>query len=79
MKRILLSLLVLTGFVLFSQAIYAQTGVKGVVKDATYSETLIGATVIKEGTSHGAANNMNGRFQMEGHAGDYKQKVSYVG
>ena len=79
MKRILLSLLILTGFVLFSQSIYAQTGVKGVVKDATYSETLIGATVILEGTSHGSATNLNGRFQLEGPAGDYKMKVTYIG
>jgi hypothetical protein len=79
MKKILLSLLILTGFVLFSQATYAQTGVKGIVKDAEYSETLIGATIILEGTSHGAATNMSGRFQLEGPAGDYKLKVSYVG
>jgi len=79
MKKILLSLLILSGFVLYSQAIYAQTGVRGVVKDATYSETLIGATVILEGTSHGVATNMDGRFQLEGPAGDYKMKVTYVG
>ena len=79
MKKILQSLLILSGFVLFSQSIFAQTGVKGIVKDAKYSETLIGATVILEGTSHGVATNMNGSFSLEGPAGDYKMKVSYVG
>ena len=79
MKRILLSLLILSGVILFSQATYAQTGIKGVVKDASYGETLIGATVILDGTSHGVATNINGSFQLEGPAGDYKLKISYVG
>lgn len=79
MKKILLSLLILTGFVLCSQTIYAQTGVKGVVQDATYSETLIGATVVLEGTTYGASTNLNGSFQLECPNGDYKMKITYVG
>jgi len=79
MKKILLNLLILTGFVLFTQAIYAQTGIKGTVRDSQTRETLIGANVVIQGTTTGASTNLNGSFTIEIAAGTYTLEVSYIG
>ena len=51
MKKILLSTFILAFAVLFSQAIIAQSGVKGVVKDSQTKETLVGANIVVSGTT----------------------------
>ena len=79
MKKILLSLFVLSSFVLFQQTILAQTGVKGVIMDSQTGETLIGATVVLQGTNTGTATDTEGKFLLEGPAGSYTLDITYVG
>ena len=79
MKRNLLSLSILAGLVLFTQAIFAQTGIKGVVRDSQTRETLIGANVVIQGTTTGASTGMEGDFTIEVSPGTYTLEVSYTG
>ncbi len=78
MKRTKL-LLTLMLSVLFAGATIAQGVVKGVVKDANSHETLIGATVVVEGTAVGVTTNLDGSFTLSAPAGDQTLKFSYVG
>jgi iron complex outermembrane receptor protein len=72
-------LLTLMLSVLFAGATIAQGVVKGVVKDAENNETLIGATVVVEGTAVGVTTNLDGSFTLNAPAGDQTLKFSYVG
>jgi len=65
--------------VLFSQVVIAQSGVKGVVKDSETNETLIGATVMLQGTSKGTATDTDGKFDLATDPGTVKITISYVG
>lgn len=78
MKRanLLLTLLV---SLLFAGATFAQGVVQGVVMDANSHETLVGATVVVEGTTAGITTNLDGSFTLIAPAGNQKLKVSYVG
>lgn len=62
-------------------ALLAQTGtLSGTISDAQTGEPLIGATVILEGTTTGAATNSEGRYLIEGiEPKTYNIKASYVG
>jgi outer membrane receptor for ferrienterochelin and colicin len=52
----------------------------GVIKDAQTGEPLIGANIIIEGTSFGAATNIRGEYVILNiPPGKYKVKVSYIG
>ncbi len=75
-KNVLLTLM-LTLF--FAGATFAQGVVRGVVMDANSNETLIGATVLIEGTTIGVTTNLDGSFTLIAPAGDHKLNVSYVG
>jgi hypothetical protein len=77
--RKFLPILTLVASILFAQVIIAQTGVKGVIKDSQTKETLIGATVMLQGTSTGVATDASGKFMLEAPAGDYQMDISYVG
>ncbi len=79
MRKILLNLLMLTGFVLFTQAMFAQTGVKGVVKDSETKEVLAGATVRIQNTTEGVATDYDGKFLLETKPGSYKLELSFMG
>ena len=59
----------------------AQSGsVSGKVTDATNNSPLIGANVILEGTSLGAATDGEGKYEIKGlNAGEYVITVSYIG
>ena len=78
MKRtnLLLTLLV---SLLFAGATFAQGIVQGVVMDANSHETLVGATVVVEGTTAGITTNLDGSFTLIAPVGVQKLKVSYVG
>ncbi len=78
MKRtnLLLTLLV---SLLFAGATFAQGVVVGVVKDASSHETLVGATVVVEGTTAGITTDLNGSFRLIAPVGNHELKVSYVG
>ncbi len=64
---------------LIAGASFAQGTVTGKVVDATYSESLIGATVVLKGTTTGTVTDINGSFSLSLDAGSYTLDVSYVG
>ncbi|MDZ7740633.1 MAG: TonB-dependent receptor [Bacteroidota bacterium] len=65
--------------VLFSMGVFAQGTIKGVVKDNQTLFTLVGATVIVEGTTTGATTDVDGKFSFEAPAGTHTLIVSYMG
>jgi outer membrane cobalamin receptor len=58
----------------------SQTGViKGTITDANTKESLIGATVVIQGTSKGASTDFDGNFQIDKvKSGTYNLVVSYI-
>ncbi|UBM61608.1 TonB-dependent receptor [Candidatus Sulfidibacterium hydrothermale] len=78
MKRTNLLLTLLVSLV-FAGATFAQGVVQGIVMDANSHETLVGATVVVEGTTAGITTNLDGSFTLIAPAGNQKIKVSYVG
>ncbi|MBU2444994.1 MAG: TonB-dependent receptor [Bacteroidetes bacterium] len=77
-KLLLFSILVLQ---IFSIQAFAQIGkIKGVVKDASTNEPLIGANVLLEGTTIGSATNVYGYYVIINvPPGTYNLKVSMIG
>jgi len=77
-KRFLPSLIV---FLISLSATYAQTGkIQGFVFDSQYNDPLPGANIYLEGTSIGAATDLNGKYVVsQVPAGDYKMVVKYIG
>ncbi|MFO7370547.1 MAG: TonB-dependent receptor [Bacteroidales bacterium] len=64
----------------FTGKLYAQTGsIKGKIEDAETGETLIGATVLIQGTNKGAITDIDGNYTLGGIAlGSYNLVISYV-
>jgi hypothetical protein len=65
MKRLYNFSIIATLFFLFASVSIAQTGVgklSGLITDADTKEPLIGANVLIEGTSVGAATDINGEY-----------------
>jgi len=58
---------------------FAQGIIQGVVKDANTDETLIGASVVVEGTTNGVTTNLDGSFLLVAPAGDLTLDITYVG
>jgi len=75
-KTLLLTMMVM---VIFTAATFAQGVVRGVVQDVNTDETLIGATVIIEGTTIGVTTNLDGSFLLIVPSGDHKLAVRFVG
>ena len=77
-KLLLLGMLALH---IFSIQIFAQVGkISGVVKDASTNEALIGANVLIEGTTIGAATNVDGYYSIINVSpGTYNLRVSMIG
>lgn len=75
-RNLLLTMMVM---VLFTAATFAQGVVRGVVQDANTDETLIGATVIIEGTTIGVTTNLDGSFLLIVPSGEHKLAVRFVG
>lgn len=63
-----------------SLASRSQTGViKGVITDANTKESLIGATVVIQGTTKGASTDFDGNYQIDKvKAGSYNLVISYI-
>lgn len=78
--RVKLHVLFLT-FLLLAPAAFAQTGkISGFVKDAQTGEALIGANVVIENTSLGAATDLEGFYTiLNVPPGTYKMKASNIG
>jgi outer membrane receptor for ferrienterochelin and colicin len=65
---------------LSTTSLTAQTGkISGVIIDKDTKEELIGASVLVEGYSVGAATDIDGSFSISIAPGTYKLKVSYIG
>ena len=66
---------------LFSSLVYAQTGkISGRVVDQESGDALPGANVVIEGTSYGAATDVNGEFViLSVPVGTYSVKASFIG
>ncbi len=59
---------------------FPQTGtITGTVMDSLTGEPLIGANIIIEGTSIGAATDLNGRFVLKVSPGTYSLIITYIG
>jgi outer membrane receptor protein involved in Fe transport len=67
-------------FLVISLTALAQTGtIKGIIKDAKTNEPLIGASVLVEGTTNGAAADLDGNYVIQNvAAGTHTLIVSYV-
>jgi len=65
--------------ILFNTGLFAQGYVKGVVKDASTDETLIGSSVFVKGTTTGATADAKGAFKFEVPVGKKTIVVQYVG
>lgn len=78
--RFTLSTLIAFFFLAISAGSMAQTGtIKGVIVDAKTDEPLIGASVLIEGTTHGAAADLDGNFVIQNvPAGSHTLIASYV-
>jgi iron complex outermembrane recepter protein len=72
-------LLLIAVLIFLSAATFAQGVIKGVVLDAGNGESLIGTTVYLDGTTIGTTADLDGSFQFNAPAGDYKVIVSFVG
>lgn len=68
-------------FWLLATTVSAQHGkIRGVIKDSETNETIIGASVIIEGTSKGTATNLDGEYIIVGvDPGIYNLVISYIG
>jgi outer membrane receptor for ferrienterochelin and colicin len=79
-KRILFIFFSFFLIVSFTNNLYAQTGsIKGKLEDAETGETLIGATVLIQGTNKGAVTDVDGNYSLGGIApGSYNLVISYV-
>jgi len=65
---------------LTSQPLWGAGTVEGKVTDATTGEPLFGANIFLEGTSIGAATNIEGKYFISNvPAGSYQLKASYIG
>lgn len=73
--RVLISILLFTTSIISA---YAQTPVKGVVKNAINDETLIGATIMYQ-DGKGTVTDIDGRFELMLEPGTYEFETSYVG
>ncbi len=80
-KRTTVFLALLIMFSFTQSALSAATGkIRGKITDAVTGEPLIGANVVLESTSLGAAADMEGKYNIEGiPAGSYTLKISYIG
>lgn len=78
MKKVRL-LLFLFITLLFTGATFAQGTVKGIIKDATNNESLIGASVVVAGTTTGVTTDLEGNFTLKVPTGKQTLNISYVG
>ncbi len=76
--KVLLSVLTLSLITISAQAQYGK--IRGVVTDAETGETIIGASVLIEGTTKGAATNIDGEYIILAVTpGSVSLRISYIG
>ncbi|MGC9355932.1 MAG: carboxypeptidase-like regulatory domain-containing protein, partial [Mariniphaga sp.] len=79
MKKTILATALIAVFSLFSLASFAQGAVEGKVVDAESGESLVGASVVLEGTTMGTVTDIDGSFTLELETGNQTVLVSYIG
>ena len=79
MKKTIFTTVALAVFGLLSLASYSQGTVNGKVVDAESSESLVGASVVLEGTTLGTVTDIDGTFTLKLKTGDQKLLISYIG
>ncbi|GAB4402842.1 MAG: TonB-dependent receptor [Microscillaceae bacterium] len=79
MKYMLYQIFCTSFFLLLSSVAFAQNGtIRGTITDAETGEALIGVTVVVEGTTNGAATDLDGKYTLQLAPGTYNLKISYV-
>lgn len=69
----------LISLIFVTQSSLAQKGtIRGTVYDDASGETLIGVTVVIDGTTTGSATDFDGKFEIQVEPGTYSLRVSYV-
>lgn len=79
MKTQLLKLTFLVVFGLISLGSFAKGTIHGTIVDSETSETLIGASVVLDGTTLGTITNYDGSFSLNVDPGSYSLTISYIG
>ena len=74
MKRLFIIVLVLISF--FSHA--QQGKIRGTIFDDKTGETLVGVTVVVNGTTTGTATDLDGQFTLDLDPGTYELQISYI-
>jgi outer membrane receptor for ferrienterochelin and colicin len=77
--KIVKSKILILALMLISFASFSQSTVKGILVDAQNNETLIGASVVVEGTTIGTSTALDGSFSITVPSGNQKLILSYVG
>jgi iron complex outermembrane recepter protein len=78
MKNVKLLLILFISLV-FAGATMAQGTVKGVIRDASSHETLVGASIVVAGTQTGVTTDLDGAFSLKVPTGKQTLKISFVG
>ncbi|HPJ46535.1 MAG TPA: TonB-dependent receptor [Tenuifilaceae bacterium] len=74
MKQVLIVL-----SVFFTLATSAQTGtIRGTVFDGTTGESLVGVTVVVQGTTTGTSTDLDGKFSLKVPVGTYSLQISFI-
>ncbi|MBN2280259.1 MAG: TonB-dependent receptor [Candidatus Marinimicrobia bacterium] len=72
--------IIVSGFLLLSQALMASGRIKGFVTDSLTANVLAGANLVLEGTALGQATDLQGAYTIFNvPEGSYTMKVSYIG
>ncbi|MFW6257667.1 MAG: carboxypeptidase-like regulatory domain-containing protein, partial [Prolixibacteraceae bacterium] len=79
MKKAIFTTVLLAVLGLFSMASFAQGTVKGKVVDGESGESLVGASVVLEGTTLGTVTDIDGYFRFTLETGDQTLLISYIG
>lgn len=79
MMKIFKRKFLIVALMLVSFASFSQSKVKGILVDAQNGEVLIGASIVVEGTTIGAATTLNGSFKIDVPSGNQKLILSYIG
>jgi len=67
------------GFLLYCTVAFSQGSISGTVRDAKTNEPIVGANVVIEGTTTGAATDFNGEFNISKvAAGTYNLHVTFI-
>lgn len=79
MMKIVKSKILILALMLISFASFSQSTVKGILVDAQNGETLIGASVVVDGTTIGTSTALDGSFSITVPSGNQKLILTYVG